>query len=341
MKQTLILTGDINLLNVSDPKVPFRHVAARLNQADIVFSNLECCFYEPPVARVLEERGVEGFYALLNSGLALKKAGIAVVGTANNQNYGSAAIKSSLARLDELGILHAGSGIDLASARKPAILEKNGVRFGFIQRTCHYWPRKHEAGSKTPGVAVLKAHTTYEPPLMIKPGLPPKVHTWMDPQSLAAFKDDIKALRDQSDVVVSAHHWGLGWQDTILDYQVEIAHAAIDAGADIVVGHGPHLPGGIEYYRGKPIFYSLCAFSFYKDNKKIYGDWFGEMATITLDGSRVEKVAFSPVRHNKQNETLLPDPSAETEVLARLTTLSRKLGTELRVENDEVLVLPL
>src|SRR5204862_7832171 len=91
-------------------------------------------------------------------------------------------------------------------------------------------------------------------------GLPPAILTWADAGSLAEFTADLRELRRGADIVVSSHHWGL-FED-VLDYQVEIAHAAIDAGADVVMGHGPHYACAVEMYRGKPIFYGLATFSF-------------------------------------------------------------------------------
>ena len=108
MRHNLICTGDINLLGVTDPTVPFALVRNRLHAADVVFSNLECCFYEPEGERSLED---EGFYAPLKGAEALTLAGVHAVGNANNVNYGAAAIRSSLRRLDELGILHTGAPI--------------------------------------------------------------------------------------------------------------------------------------------------------------------------------------------------------------------------------------
>lgn len=339
MKQTMILTGEINLLGVTDPDVPFVRVADTLRQADVVFANLECCLYEPPEERVLEEFGVDGFYAPRKSGLALKNGGFNIVGVANNQNYGTEAIESSLACLDELGILHTGAGPNRDAARAPVIVDRNKVRFGFIQRTSHYWPRKHEAGSRTTGVAILKAHTAYQPPFDDnKPGSPPRVVTWADAQYLADFREDLSSLRQRADVVVSSHHWGLGWKEDVLDYQVEIAHAAIDAGADIVIGHGPHLQCGIEVYKDRPIFYGLCAFSFGRSNKKKHGDWVGQMVRVTLDDDKVSKVAYSPVRHNERNETLIRSAQDEREAIEHVIALSRRFGTKLKVSGDEVIV---
>ncbi|MGZ5225180.1 MAG: CapA family protein, partial [Burkholderiales bacterium] len=97
MSTTLMLTGDVNLMNVTDPEAPFVRVQRVLQQANIRFANLECCFYEPSGARSLSD---EGFYAQPQVAKALRVAGFDAVGTANNVNYGADAILSSLKTLD-------------------------------------------------------------------------------------------------------------------------------------------------------------------------------------------------------------------------------------------------
>jgi poly-gamma-glutamate capsule biosynthesis protein CapA/YwtB (metallophosphatase superfamily) len=218
MRHNMILTGDINLLGVTDPTIPFARVRDQLHAADVVFANLECCFYEPEGERSPED---EGFYAPLKAAEALPIAGVHAVGNANNVNYGAAAIRSSLARLDELGILHTGAGVNSVEARKPVVVERDGVRFGFLQRTSVYWSHGHEATATYPGVATIKAHTAYRPQIeqlrtLTRPGMPPEVITWADPAALAQFREDMATLRSQADVVIASHHWGLDHE--VLDY---------------------------------------------------------------------------------------------------------------------------
>src|SRR3954452_11781901 len=117
MATKMILTGDVNLMNATDPAVPFALVTDEFRAADIVFSNLECCLYEPPSGHSVEH---EGFYADPSvAGEALRAAGIQAVGIANNVNYGAAAITASIARLDRLGIAHTGAGANGITARAP------------------------------------------------------------------------------------------------------------------------------------------------------------------------------------------------------------------------------
>src|ERR1700692_1646510 len=106
MTSKLILTGDVNLMNVTDVTVPFRHVAAALHEADVVFGNLECCLHLPPQ----RSHATEDFFADPQvGGEALRLSGIHAVGIANNVNYGADNIAASIARLDQLGSLPLGA----------------------------------------------------------------------------------------------------------------------------------------------------------------------------------------------------------------------------------------
>mgnify|MGYP003347878991 FL=1 len=115
------LLGDINLLGVDNPAVPFNKISPTLKAADAVFANLECCLFDPSEKREMmrdDQSGFEGIYAPPASGEALRLAGVHVIGNANNQNYGADAILASNKRLDELGIAHAGTGPNKAAARE-------------------------------------------------------------------------------------------------------------------------------------------------------------------------------------------------------------------------------
>ena len=341
----LILTGDINLMNVDDPAVPFAQVAAGLRAADLVFANLECCLYRPPGGHSVDN---EGFYAPPAAGAALSLAGIKAVGIANNVNYGEAAILGSIARLDALGIAHTGAGSDRAAARAPALVACGDVKVGFLQRTSVYWPTNHEARDHSPGVAVIQGHTAYHVPTgrlqpgvppPNRPGVPPVILTWADPASLKAFTDDVAALRRAADIVVASCHWGLGRE--VLAYMTEIAHAAIDAGADLVIGHGPHDVLPIELYRGKPILYGLGSFSFHTGHGgKPHGDWLGLMARAGFTRRGLTDVACRFVRHDAGNQTVLCGLDREAAAHEELAVASLKRGARLSARGDEMTITP-
>ncbi len=343
MASTMILTGDVNLMNVADPAVPFALVAEELRGADVVFSNLECCLTIPEG----HSTGNEGFFADPTvGGDALKRGGIRAVGIANNVHYGDANIMASIARLDELGIPHTGAGKDLAAARAPVVIERGGVRFGFLQRSSVYWPTNHEAQKDAPGIAVVRGHTAYHVPVFKthpgvpppnRPGVPPDIVTWADAGYLRAFADDIAALRPRVDILVASCHWGLG--KDVLEYMTEIAHAAIDAGADIVIGHGPHFSLPVGSHKGKPIFYGLGNLSFHTGHGgRQHGDWLGMVVRAACGRDGIEDVAFQFVRHNQKNETYLCDLDEETDEIADIARRSVPFGSTLTRAGNEVRV---
>ena len=137
--------------------------------------------------------------------------------------------------------------------------------------------------------------------------------------------------------MVASHHWGLF--EEVLDYQVEIAHAAIVAGADVVMGHGPHYACAVEMYRGKPIFYGLGSFSFHTGHGgRAHGDWVGLLARLTFEDVALVEVAFSLVRHNEHNETYVSDPGQDKDAVEQIMRRCDKVGTTLTISGSEMIV---
>jgi poly-gamma-glutamate synthesis protein (capsule biosynthesis protein) len=158
-----------------------------------------------------------------------------------------------------MGIQTAGAGRNLEEARQPAIVERNGVRVAFLAR-CSVLRDGYAAEPAKPGVAPLRAHTYYEPQ-EYQPGTPPRVVTVPYEEDLESLREDIQRARGQAQVVVLSLHWGIHFIPRVIaDYQPLIAHAAFQAGADLILGHHAHVPKGIEVYQGKVCFYSLSNF---------------------------------------------------------------------------------
>lgn len=287
----MLLTGDVRLVT-DDPAKPFQFVSDRFQSDGVVFGNLEGALsdvmdpYEFWNHFQWRHPGTVGAPAL--------KGNFAAVGLANNVIVGDRAIPDTLALLDEMGIPSTGAGMDMEAARAPAIVEHQGVRYGFLQRTSIYWPYRHRAVSGQPmavpagkdrlryfhgrpislqenglvdlpggpGVATIRPHTAYEPSYYtsFEAGGDAIIHTWADEFELADFLDDVRDLRSKVDVLVTSHHWRVSGSDVARDFRTEIGRAAIDAGADVVMAHGTHVIDEIEIYKGKPIFYGLGAF---------------------------------------------------------------------------------
>ena len=185
--------------------------------------------------------------------------GFDAVTIANNHMYdfGPEALLDTRKLLLEKGIAVTGAGRDLDEAREPAIVERNGIKVGFLGY-CSVIPKGGEAAPGKVGIAPLRVLTTYDGR---GPHDSPRVITRPDEEDMKMIFDDIAALRRRADIVVVAFHWGVIWIPRVIaDYQVIAAHACIDAGADMILGHHAHVPKAIEMYKGKAIFYSLSNF---------------------------------------------------------------------------------
>jgi poly-gamma-glutamate synthesis protein (capsule biosynthesis protein) len=165
----------------------------------------------------------------------------------------------SIEAAEKAGIRLVGAGGDIAAARSPVVLERKGNNVGFLAY-CSVLPKGYEATPTRPGCAPVRARTYYEQ-VDWQPGTPPKRHSWCYSEDLSAMVEDVTKLRTEVDVVVVSFHWGIHFEPgTIGQYQFQAAHAAIDAGADLVLGHHAHIMKGVEVYKGKAIFYSLNNF---------------------------------------------------------------------------------
>ena len=178
---------------------------------------------------------------------------------ANNHTYdnGPDAMLDTRANLQGRGIRVTGVGRNLAEAREPAIIERQGIKVGYLG-ACSVCAQGSEAGTNKAGIAPLRVNTSYD---TRGPNAPVRILTRPVDSDLNRLLDDVRQLRRQVDVVIVALHFGvLRIPRVISDYQVTAAHACIDAGADLIVGHSPHVPKAIEVYKGKAIFYSLGVF---------------------------------------------------------------------------------
>lgn len=193
---------------------------------------------------------------------AVADAGFAVVTLAGNHilDAGDGGLADTIAYSRAAGMVTAGAGSNLAEARRPAIVERGGLRIGVLSYNC-VGPRESWATSRKPGCAYVHVLTHYELD-HASPGGPPKIYTFADPESVDAMADDIRRLRQEADVVLVSLHKGVGHTPVVVAmYETPLARAAVDAGADAVFSHHPHIMRGIEVHRGRPIFHGLGNFA--------------------------------------------------------------------------------
>jgi poly-gamma-glutamate synthesis protein (capsule biosynthesis protein) len=273
----------------------------------------------------------------------------------------------------DLGIQVIGAGANIVEARKPAFVTKKGLTVGFLSY-CSVLRQNYQAGETSPGAAPMRAYTHYLQ-TDYQPGTAPKILTFPYQEDLDAMLADIRAAKEQCDLLSVSYHWGLhGVKGALAMYQPEVAHKAIDAGADFIIGTHPHRLKAIEVYQGKPIFYSLGNFCFdqprwvldegrrrspehkaHMDNQKWtydpeYEEWYAVppenrksmLAQIDISGTTVERVAFRPVMINKRAQPEIlsaADPRFDEVVTyVREITESQNINTSYIVKGDEVIV---
>lgn len=341
---TLVLVGEINLQNRSDPAAAFEYVMPKLKSADVLFGHLEgpltAPSLDPEVPDIPHKNRWRHSHPSMVTGL--QAAGFAAMSFASNVTYGRRAVLDTVATLDAANIKHCGGGKNLEEARRPALLEKAGVKFGFLSYTSVFWPVGHAASLDAPGVATIKATTAYQPgPRVLEmPGAPPVIVTTPDPVEFEAMKRDVKNLRDQVDILVVSCHWGVSGSHQVQDYQRAVGQAAITAGADIVIGHHPHVIQGIELWKGRPIFYSMGNFAF--DWEAMRGRHLdGLLVTCGITDRRLDSVSLVPVRRNSSNTVELLDPAGVEgrRIAEQVATLSAEMNTKLTLSDTAVEVI--
>jgi hypothetical protein len=353
---TFVGVGDV-IIDREEPATIFRHVADVLQSADITYANME---------QVLSDTGTpdprQAVYASSKMVDAYVKNNIDVVSAATNHigDWGKEGILGTMKTLKAAGIPYCGVGENLNEARKPVILERKGTKVGFLNFCTVHLP-EYAATDDRPGLAPIKVWTVYEK-LDFQPATPPLVVSITHKEDLEDLVERVKDLKTRVDVAVLVMHWGQHLLPAIIpDYCIEIGHAAIDAGADMVLGSHTHILKGIEMYKGKPIFYSLANFclelgSHMRDHKhvgmldKLYRikDWHDRRKTMMvkaiIEDGKVKRVSYIPCyeRDDKEPEIVKRSDPRGQDVFNYVEEISRSEGLNVHFEwdGDEVLVLP-
>ncbi|GHF41674.1 poly-gamma-glutamate synthesis protein (capsule biosynthesis protein) [Amycolatopsis bartoniae] len=259
---TITAVGDV-FLDREEPASAFDHVADLFHEADLAFANLEGVYAES-----WERAPSAGVPLTADPAFAshLAKSGLDVFSLANNHSVdgGFAALLRTREVLEEQGAAVAGAGENQEAARRPAIRETPHGTVAVLAYSAVF-PHGYEARPGWPGLAPLRAYSQYTPweENEWNPGLLPRVTTVPHEGDLAALRSDVAAARERADVVLVSVHWGdFSRPFTLTDHERRVARVAVDSGADAVLGHHHHLLRGIEFYRGKPVFYGLGHFAF-------------------------------------------------------------------------------
>ena len=293
--------------------------------------------------------------------LALADAGFNVITLAGNHVWdsGSPGIEDTITGFGKYNIATAGAGMNIDEARKPAIIERNGTRIGFLSYNC-IGPMGSWATPAKPGCAWVRVITAYEMN-MPNPGGQPEIYTFAEPRSLGMMIDDVQKLRRLCDVLVVALHKGImGSPDKLAMYDQQVSYAAIDAGADLILGHHAHGLKGIELYKGKTIFHGLGRFvpamapeTEEQINTRVYLDApipgsdptknRAIIAKCVIENKKISQVSYIPclVNAHRQPEVLKHDQRGQevADFMNRITFIEG-LNTQYQWQGDDVLICP-
>lgn len=279
---------------------PFRAILPLLRRGTFVLANLEA-----PFAREARQAPRNHSYRVNpRLAVALAEAGIRVVTLANNHllDCGRAGVLETLDALTRAGVIPVGAGVNEQAAHAPAIREAGRWRVGLLG---YYWNRRCAATEDMPGSAM---------------------------DSPAALEADIRSLRKRVDWVIATFHWGVPYVREPSAEDLAKARFAIDCGADVVVGHHPHVVQPMEIYHDGLIFYSLGNCMLGSGNSRAEG-----LAAGLCFGEDRLRVHLFPLYVKNRDPRVDYQPkvlggrSAER-LLSRVAEMSGPSGTFLRIE---------
>lgn len=332
-------------------------VAEVLNAVDVAFGQLE----EP-----LSNRGRQQLFAGIGGprydggtvmdtarkARQLVEAGFDILSFATNHTLDRSeeSLIDTLEALRAAGIPVVGAGVDIVAAREPQIVERDGVRIGFLAY-CSVLPYGYQATEDRPGTVPLRARTFYEQ-VDWRPGTKPRIRSEAYAEDVALMIADIEALRLRVDVLAVSIHWGIHFEPvSVAMYQRDVGRVVIDAGADILLGHHAHILKGVDVYKGKAIVYSLNNFSLRPRGDD--GEWLGPdntpsdqmfsiMAKATIRDAAIARVSFVPVVVDGEAKPRFVQPGDDyfdyiAHYLTRITD-EAGLSGEYRLDGGEIVL---
>jgi poly-gamma-glutamate capsule biosynthesis protein CapA/YwtB (metallophosphatase superfamily) len=310
--------GDLMLNGLAVEQPLFSEVDEILSSADIAVANLESPLCEPGEPTPYKSRSAIAAHRqyLLRADPAwatgLAEAGLDVLSLGNNHamDYRWAGLQQTLAALHKHGLAADGVGEDRARAEQAVVVDVHGVRVAFASflafrgegalRACS------PAAEGRPGVNALYGGGS---------------------EGRARLEDVIQAARKHADIVVVSFHWGTERRSIPTSQQVDLGRAAIDLGADMVLGHHPHVLQPYEVYKGKPIYYSLGNFV-----APVCSGALGRSVVFstTWRGSRLREIRLTPVRLENAAPRPLRDKSRDSALAQIAASVARLREREKR-----------
>jgi poly-gamma-glutamate synthesis protein (capsule biosynthesis protein) len=276
---TLTAVGDIMLgrrvaaRHPNDPNEPLQPLSKLLASADITVGNVESTLSRDGSPT----QGGDSFAASPRVLSGLKRSGFDVIQVANNHlgDYGDKALRETLRRYHDAGLPTVGAGRNLGEARRPVIVERDGIKVGFLAT---------ESIGETPAATRTRAGTN-------RLDMPPRTGP-LDRAALKRITGDIAALAKRVDTVVVLSHWGTQYTHRPEASQRTAARAFADAGADLIIGGHPHWVQGMQQFGSTPVIYCLGNFVFDMDFQTKTNE--GVILEAVLWGGQVKAVEPVP-----------------------------------------------
>ncbi|MEK7841619.1 MAG: CapA family protein [Deltaproteobacteria bacterium] len=280
---TILAVGDIYLGGSAAPYLkqnsysyPFEPTKNILKDSDIAVANLEA-----PLTHRRDAFMEKEFILKMDPDAAgaIKAAGFDVVTLANNHimDYGQDGLQDTINFLDKAELKHTGAGKDLKNARTPAIISIKNKKIAFLAYS-KVFPEEFYATKESGGTA----------------------------QGIFEYvRYDIMEIKKQVDFVIVSFHWGEELMKYPKEYQIKLAHLAIDSGAGLIIGHHPHVLQGVERYKNGLIFYSLGNFAFGSVSQSIPE---GMIAIVKFSNNRIGSAEIIPLNVNNKEVLFQPKP---------------------------------
>ncbi|HHV28087.1 CapA family protein [Acetivibrio mesophilus] len=306
----IVFVGDILLARGVGEKIetngyeyPYDNIKRILKDSDITIGNLECAISSRGTPALKKESLL--FRAAPENAAALKEAGFDVLNLANNHtmDFGREGLMDTVDFINSAGIKTFGAGKNRETAGKPLYIKVKGTVVGFL------------------GFSAFPSEGYFF--LEDQPDV-----AQVDIESLG---EEVKTAKENCDVLIVSFHWGKEFDFYPVESQKSAAHIALDNGADIIIGHHPHVLQGVEIYNGKPIFYSLGNFVF--DRQIPRGTDETVMLKVEIEKSKIGKIELVPLKiiDCQPTEAGFDDG---VKILERLKLFSEGMGSDIDIRDS-------
>jgi len=313
---SLVVVGDLMMggsalpiLHQKGADYPFDLTRTHLHTADIALANLEAPFTHS--GKAFDKTFIFRVPPEYAGGVA--RAGFDVLTLANNHilDYGPEGLFSTVMVLDSLGIAHCGVGHDLSAAERGVVVKRGPWRVGFLAYSMTYpadfWATLGRMG------------TAYPYP--------------------ERFKECLRVMREEADLIVVSFHWGGELKVDPKPYQRLFAHRAIDWGADLVVGHHPHVLQGLEIYEDRLIAYSMGNFVFGSYSRNVRESIILKVRYDSMGFLMAEVIPISVFNYDVQFQPRLLEGALREKVIQRLNDISSDLNGGRKIVRESGIIV--